>query len=173
MKRFSEMNLQEFRQIVDSSKELREKLDSRIQDSELDYLTDKLACVKSSLSNWSVGFYNRNFINVSDYEDFLDGVKKCANFFGASEREEKMIARCEKLLGTNLFEYYAKKLEEIFFEDELQPIIDFVEDASYELYCGKVGEKAEDYLELLLDDLDDYLYDEGAKKFYVPHAISA
>ena len=175
MKKFKDLSLEELTNIVNSSKKLRDELDNFIQEDEMNWLRQKLNFVRSSLWKWSLGFFNNNgnFISVRNYEEFLDGVKDSKVAFGASERLEKLINHCEQLLGTNLFEYYAKKLAEVFFEDELMPIINYVEDASFELYQGKVGEKSKDYLEGFFSSYEDYLYDEENKTFYEPHSLSA
>lgn len=173
MKKFSEMNLQELEQIVNRSKEMRDKLEDYIQTCEFDYISDKMRCIKPSLRDWSIGFYNQNFINVKDYNDFLDCVIDCKKSFGASDRMEKKISQCEKLRGTNLFEYHCKQLEEMFMEDEIKCVCDFVEDCGMELYYGKVGDKCRDYLELFFEIYDDYLYDEETETFYKPTKLDA
>lgn len=168
MKRFNELTQEQLTQIVNRSKDLREELDSYIQDCEMCWLSEKLACIKSSLSDWSVGFYNQNYIRVKDYHDFLNYVKDSAKTYGASDRMEKLIRQCDKLRSSNLFEYYAKKLKEVYFEDELQSICKYVEDCSYELYQGSVGEKCKSYLECFFDAYTDYLYDEETDTYYKP-----
>jgi len=173
MKKFSEMSLEELEQIVNRSKEMRDKLDEYIQDCEMDWISDKLRKIDSSLRDWSVGFYNQNFISVKDYGDFLDCIIDYKKAFGASDRMEKKISQCEKLRGTNLFEYNCKQLKEMFMEDEIESICKFVEDCCYELYCGKVGDKCRDYLECFFDVYDDYLYDEETETFYKPTKLDA
>ena len=172
MKKFSELTMEQLTKIVNGSKELRDELDQYIQETEMEWLSEKLACVESSLSNWSIGFYNPNFMHVRDYEGFLYGVQKCTENFGCSDKLEKKIKQCEKLLRTNLFEHHAKILAEMWYKDEIQPIIDFVEDASYELYGGEVGKNCKDYLECFFDRYSDCLYDEETETFYEPHSLA-
>ena len=171
MKKFSEMNLNEFEQIVNRSKELRDKLDDYIQECEMDYISDKLFPVKNSLQDWSIGFYNHNFVTVKDYHDFVSGVRSSVKSFGCSDRMESLLSQCEKLEGTNLFYHHARLLREMWFEDEILSVVKFVEDASYELYCGSVGEKTRSYLECFVELYSDYLYDQENETFYRPSKL--
>ena len=173
MKKFKDLSIAELTQIVNRSKNLRDELSDYIQNSEMSWIDEKLAIMESSLSDWSVGFFNQNYISVKDWYSFLDCVKDSAKYFGASDRMEKLICRCDKLRGTNLFEYYAKKLKTVYFEDELQSICKYVEDCSYELYQGAVGEKCESYLECFFDAYEDYLYDEETDTYYKPTKLQA
>ena len=175
MKKFSEIKLWELEQIVNRSKELRDKFDNYIQESELDWITEKLGIIKDSLKDWQVGFYYPSYIRVKDYHVFLDCLKDYEKTFGASDRMEKKIEQCEKLRYTNLFEHHCKQLEEIFFEDEIKSAINWVEDCGMELYHGEVGEKSRDYLEIFFENygLPDYLYDEETETFYKPTKLNA
>lgn len=173
MKRFSELSNEQLTNIVNRSKKLRDELDEYIQDSEMHWISEKLSCVKDSLANWSVGFYNQNFLRVRDYEGFVDGVEKSIKMYGASEKLEKKFHQVQKLLHTNLFAHTAEQLKELWLKEELQSICDYVEDASYELYQGAVGEKCQDYLECFFDAYRDYLYDEATETFYKPTKLAA
>jgi len=175
MKRFGDMTIEELEGVVNRSKELREKLDNFIQDTESYWLDERLSCVWDSLEKWSVGFYEPSYIKVSDWKGFLEGVKKCEKAFGCSERVRKKIAQCEKLWWCNLFEHHVKILKEMWYEDEIKSTIDYVEAAGLELYDGAVGEKSRNYLEdfFMNYGLEDYLYDEENGIFYKPIKLSA
>lgn len=172
MKRFNELTQEQLTQIVNRSKNLREELDSYIQDCEMCWLSEKLACIKSSLSAWSIGFYNQNYIKVRNWSMFVDGVEKSTKSYGCSDKLEKLLLRCNKLRGSNLFEYYARQLKRLFWEEELKTIIDYVEAASYELYQGSVGEKCKSYLECFFNAYTDYLYDEETNTYYKPTKLA-
>lgn len=171
MKKFCEMNLQKFEQIINRSKKLRDELGDYIQESEMDFISDKLFPVKSSLKDWSIGFYNQNFVTVKDYHEFVSGVRSAAKSFGCSDRLERLLSQCEKLEGTNLFYHHARLLRDMWLEDEIQSIVKYVEDACYELYCGEIGEKTRDYLECFQEIYSDYLYDEETETIYNPHKL--
>lgn len=173
MKRFSELSNEQLTNIVNHSKKFRDELDEYIQESEMHWISEKLSCVKDSLANWSVGFCNQNFLIVRDYEGFVDGVEKSIQMYGASEKLEKKFHQVQKLLHTNLFAHTVEQLKELWLKEELQSICDYVDDASYELYQGAVGEKCQCYLECFFDAYQDYLYDEGTKTFYEPTKLEA
>lgn len=173
MKRFSELSNEQLTNIVNRSKKLRDELNEYIQDSEMNWISEKLSCVQDSLANWSVGFYNQNFLRVRDYEGFVDGVEKSIKMYGASEKLEKKFHQVQKLLHTNLFAHTAEQLKELYLQEELQSICDYVEDASYELYQGKVGEKCESYLEFFFYNYEDYLFDEETQTIYKPTRLEA
>ena len=173
MKRFSELTTEQLTNIVNRSKELRNELDKFIQEREMYWISEKLDYVRDSLANWSVGFYNKNFLKVRDYEAFVDGVEKSIKDYGASEKLEKKFRQVSKLIHTNLFAYTAEQLKKLYLKEELQSICDYVEDASYELYQGKVGEKCRNYLECFFDAYNDYLYDEETETFYEPTRLAA
>ena len=62
----------------------------------------------------------------------------------------------------------------MYYEDELKSMVDYVEDASFELYQGSVGEKSREYVECFVDNIiGDYLWDEESETFYKPCRISA
>lgn len=173
MKKFSELSFEEFEQIINRSKKLRDELNEYIMDCEMIWLSEKLDCVKDSLSDWCVGFYEQNYTKVKDWEGFFEGVKVSAFKFGCSERMTKKISHVGKLKMTNLFEFECKALKAMWWLDEIYPTIKYVEDASYELYCGKIGEKCRSYLESFLDLYEDYLYDEQDGMFYQPQKLDA
>ena len=173
MKKIKDSSIEEFKSIVNRSKSLREKLESYISDVEMDFIREKMSFIEPSLSDYSIGFYNPNFWKIDSYEMFVDGVEQFNNYYGLTVRCEKLLAQCEKLRESNLFLYHAKKLADMFWETEIQSLVDFVEDCCYELYCGKVGEKTEQYLGCFFDNYTDYLYDEEAGMIYVPEELSA
>lgn len=173
MKRFSELSNEQLKQIVNRSNELRDELDEYIKDMEMIFISEKLSCVRESLANWSVGLYNQNFLRVRDYEGFVDGVEKSIKTYGASEKLEKKFHQVQKLLHTNLFAHTAEQLKELWLQEELQSICDYVEDCSFELCQGTVGEKCESYLECFFDNYEDYLFDEETQTIYKPTRLEA
>lgn len=170
--KFKDLDNALLKELVASDKKLRERFDTHIQESEMDYLNEKLDCVTSSLGNWSYGFYNRNYMKVEDYDKFVDGVMESIRCFGGSINLTKLVEHCDRLRGTNLFDYWAKQVKEVYEKEELQSICDYVEGASNELYCKEIGEHCESYFEEFTWLIDDYLYDEENKTYYTPHKVA-
>lgn len=158
MKKFSDMGIDEVINVINGSKELRDMLDQYIQETECDWLGDLLRCFDRGAVDYSIGFSDRNYFIVKDNYLFLEGVRKSHDSYGLTVEGEKLLNRCEKLQGTNLFGYWCGKLAEQYYKDELKSMVDYVEDASYELYCGSVGEKSSNYVECFVDNvIGDYL----------------
>lgn len=175
MKKISELTDKEFRKIVASNKELRKKLFDRAYDGEQDYMSDKLGCFERGTLDYSLGIDGQSYIEIAavrytgekDYTGFIAGVRKCDKCFCISDATRKLLHRCEKLQekDSNLIGYWADKLCEVFFHEEFEPTLDWLEDFHYELYCGEVSDKSEGIIELLQDDLEDWLVDDSGKVY--------
>lgn len=174
MKKFSDMEIDEVINVINDSKTLRDMLDRYIQETEGDWLGDLLRCFDQQAIDCSIGFFNSNYFTVKDSGLFLDGVRESYKNYGLTTKAEKLLKRCEKLQGTNLFGYWCNQLAEMYYKDELKSMVDYVEDASFELYKGFVGEKSREYVECFVDNIiGDYLWDEESETFYKPYRISA
>lgn len=172
MKKFNELSREEFCNVVKNSEELCEELFRLISDTESDFFEEKLSVINKGLSDWSVGSCNNNFLLVGDAFAFLEGVKDSIESYGSSDKLKKAVNHCTKLENTNLFEFQVKKLSELYLKEELQPICDYI-DGCYEETHGyrEFGELVGDYLDILLDHVGEYLYDEENKCYYVPKVI--
>lgn len=174
MMKFSDMEIDEVINVINDSKELRDMLDQYIQETEYDWLDELLRCFDRGAVDYSIGFFDRNYFTVKDSDLFLKGVRKSHDNYGLTVNGEKLLNRCEKLQGTNRFGYWCEKLAEQYYKDELKSMVDYVEDASYELYKGSVGEKSMNYVECFIDNVvGDYLWDEESETFYKPCKVSA
>ena len=174
MKKFSDMQIDEVINVINDTETLRDMLDRYIQETESDWLGDLLRCFDPQSIDYSIGFFNNNYFTVKDSDLFLDGVRKSHEKYGLTTKAEKLLKRCEKLQGTNLFDYWCDKLAEMYYKDELKSMVDYVEDAYSELYQGTVGEKSREYVECFADNIiGDYLWDEECETFYKPCKVSA
>lgn len=153
MKKFSDMEIDEVINVINDSKKLRNMLDLYIQESESDWLNDLLSCFDCQAVEYSIGFFNSNYFTVKDRDLFLDGIRKSHENYGLTTKAEKLLKRCEKLHGTNLFGYWCNQLAKMYYKDELKSMVDYVEDASYELYQGSVGEKSRKYVDCFVDNI--------------------
>lgn len=174
MKKFSGMEIDEVINVINYSKKLRDMLDRYIQETESDWLGELLRCFDKRAIDYSIGFFNSNYFTVKDSDLFLDGVRKYHENYGLTTKAEKLLKRCEKLQDTNLFGYWCNQLAEMYYKDELKSMVDYVEDASFELYQGFVGEKSREYVDSFVDNIiGDYLCDEESGTFYKPYSVSA
>lgn len=176
MKRFDELTIEQFKVVLEKSEDLRRMLDAYIQDCECEYLCDMLRSFNFGIADWNIGFYNNNYFCAKDclanddYE-YISCIEDSVTNFGCSERLERLIEQCKKLIGSNLYMYYIKKLYRLYFEEELEPIIKYVEGISYQLYCGNVDETL-DYIEGFQERYSDFLYDEVSGTYYKPCKIA-
>lgn len=174
MKKFSDMEIDDVINVINDSKTLRDMLDRYIQETEGDWLGELLSCFDRQAIDSSIGFFDSNYFTVKDSDLFLDGVRKYHENYGLTTNAEKLFKRCEKLQGTNLFDYWCNQLAEMYYKDELKSMVDYVEDASYELYQGYVGKKSREYIEYFVDNIiGDYLCDEESETFHKPYRVSA
>ena len=148
--------------VILKNETLCKMFDDYIQDSEQIYLEDKLSCFNWSGVDYSIGFYNPNYFTMKDAADFLNGVYKSIRSFGSTQNLERLYNLCEKLSGTNLFEYHCRKLCALYYHEEIEPSIKFVEDLSYKLYCRQYSPEMDDFIECFADRLDNiYINDDG------------
>ncbi len=154
MKKLNSYPLKEQLCLIYKSKELTERLDERIQESEMDYISDLLGSFSFSVADWSIGFYNQNYIDVKDDLGFLESVEEMIDVYSGSEKLLSLASQARKLWNrdSNLFSYIVKKLCSEVYE-MLKGICDFVENLCYKTYC-----KEED--DSLLDYLDDWIFED-------------
>ena len=162
-----ELPLEKLFEVVSNSVTLRSSFDNYVWESEYDYISDKLQVMRPAISDYEIGLCNRNFMRVSDYSEFVNCARECEKSFGLSINCKKKLSQCEKLRGTNLFEHYAKALAEMWFKDEIQDIVKWCEDMSYEIYCGKHNTDIDDYLSCWAENVG-YIYNEEDGCVYEP-----
>lgn len=167
-----ELSNEKLFEIVSKNKTLRRSFDDYVWECELDYISDKLKVVNPALSDWSIGVCSYNYISVKDYESFVYYARECERIFGLSIACEKKLSMCEKLRGTNLFEYHAKQFAEMWFDNEIQSVVKWVEDLSCDVYCGKNPENAYDYLEDWAYNVNYYFDEETGEVFEPARKVS-
>lgn len=127
MKTINDFTFEQQKQIVANDNELLGKFEYFLQDNEMYWVSEKLDCIKKSLSNWEIGFYSPCFIRVKNWFDFVDGVEESCKNYGLSEKCEKLLNRCKNLRYSNLFEYYAEKLKDLYLDEELKAPLEWIE----------------------------------------------
>lgn len=169
MKKFIELDYDKQKEIIEKDQELREKLERYISESEMEYLQKKISCFKRGSIDYSYGPWEMSWMSVLDDNLFIKGVEESDSTFGLGEKTQKLLNQCKNLRGTNLYHYMVGKLCEMYFEEEFQAILNYVEDCGQELYHGEIGEKCGNYLDCFIDNyLSDYLYDEDEETLYEP-----
>ena len=162
-----ELSIEKLFEVVSKSQTLRQSFDNYVWESEWDYISEKLEVMKPAVKNYEIGLCNRNFITVSDYESFVDCARECEKMFGLHISCEKKLSQCEKLRGTNLFEHHAKAFAELWFNYEIQNVVKWCEDVSYEVYSQNHDSEIDDYLLCWAENVD-YIYDDEDGSVYEP-----
>lgn len=179
MKYLNELTTQQVVGLIVNNKTLSEKFYQQIYTSEIDlYLDDKLDCFENGCVCYEIGVYNPNYFRIKRddwgcHYDFLTGVEKCINYFGSSERVEKLARQCRKLMQSNLFMSKVDKLCEMFYDDELKPIVEFVEECSIALSSKDATDtNLYDYADLFVENFgEDYFVEEDGRVFKVATEI--
>lgn len=165
--RLNELSIEKLFEVVSKSQTLRQSFDNYVWESEWDYISDKMEVMKTAIANYEIGMCNRNFIRISDYREFVDCARECEKMFGLSTDCEKSLSLCEKLRDTNLFEYYAKRFAEMWFDEEIQSVVEWCENMSYKMYCEDYDPDISDYL-FSWAECVDYIYNEEDDCVYTP-----
>ena len=165
--KLNDLSIEKLFEVVSKSLTLRQSFDEYVWECEWDYISDKLEIMKPAISNYEIGVCNRNFIRISNYEDFVSCARDCEESYGLSINCEKKLAQCEKLLGTNLFEYHAKIFAEMWFNEEIQSVVKWCEEVSYKVYSCNHDSDIDDYLSCWAEN-SDYIYDEDDDCVYEP-----
>lgn len=175
MKKFSDMTIDEVINVINQSEELRDMFDQKMRESARDYILDNLACFDGKSVSYSISACELSYFRVKDTYSFFEGVEKARDVFRLVGKTGKLFNRCKKLRGTNLFDYWAKRLCESYYETQFKNITDFIQDACFELHQGSVGEKSKVYVVYFFYGtvIADYLWDEETKTFYKPCEVSA
>lgn len=158
MKKLNSLPYKEILHYVMQSKRLREKFDQHISEQEMSWLEEKLNLFwkYGRSADWSIGAYNQNYFKVKDASAFLYSVEDSMAAFGYSLKLYNMAEQCKKLRDTNLFAHQVEKLCNLYYEEELHPIVKQIEDCSYDIHCMNETERILDYVEIFAEkDLCD------------------
>lgn len=149
MKKLAKLSNAEILHYVMGSKRLREKFYRYISDTEMYWIGEKLDAFRTcrGSADWSIGPYSQNYLCVKDHRAFLYAVEEIIKSFSASDAVLRKVAMCNKLRGTNLFEYHVEKLCELFYEDDLKPVVEFMEKCSYDIHCLNESDDLLHYIE--------------------------
>jgi len=179
MKYLNELETAEAVSVIVNNQTLAEKFYQRIYEGEMDlYLSDKLDCFKNGCVDYEIGVYNRNYFRIKRddwgcHYDFLTGVEECIRCFCSSERVEKLAKQCRRLTQSNLFMHKVKQLCEMFYEDELKPIVEFVEECSMAIQSKDTTDtNLFDYVDLFVENYgEDYYIEDDGRVFRVATEI--
>ncbi|WNO29739.1 hypothetical protein [Bacillus phage SDFMU_Pbc] len=88
-KLIEELTQDELKKVWENNPKLQEQVREDFMDSEMYWVTERLGYLKPYLSDWSVGAYNQSYINIDDYEGFVEGAERLANEMSLLQDEEE------------------------------------------------------------------------------------
>lgn len=144
MKKLATFPVRNILEKIYGSDKLRRDFDEYIQNVENDYLAD--ICNLFRGCDYSIGFFNRNYISPRDNSEFLDGAAAVVDSFGGSEALEKAVRHAEGLRGSNLFGWACQKVASALL-DWVDMLCDGVEKVSLKIDRGEVDGDTLDYAE--------------------------
>ncbi len=80
-----------FQKLLNNNNGFYMKVLNAYEESVLYWVEEELAFFKISLSNWSIGFNQYNFLKIKDDRKFIYDCEKFKKWFGMSEENEKII----------------------------------------------------------------------------------
>lgn len=132
------------------------------EQTENDYISD--ICNMLRGCDYSIGFYNRNYISVRDALEFMESADYIIRSFRGSEDMRRIYSTCEKLwnVNSNLFRHTVDKLAAATL-DYLNSICEYVEGLQYKIDKGNDGDDIRDRVECFAESClcDAYVTDDG------------
>lgn len=164
MKQLVKMSNEKLLPIILKSETLSRLLDNTLVEHEESYiLDDRLPCFERGAINYELGVCNPgNYMSVRDEDKTTEGVAESVRCFGGSERLEKLLNQTRKLYNTNLYSYYVGKLLEAYYEDEIKPTYDFLEDMGSAIY----NKDEQTLKDIDIDQYLDWMRDSGMLEGY-------
>lgn len=175
MKKLIKLSQKEILHRIMESKRLREKFNSYIDDCEMNWLGEKVACFHKyrGAADWSLGAYNQSYLHVKDASAFLYAVEECIESYGCTENLRKQVEKCAKLRGCNLFEWNVTQMAQVFYEEELMHIEKHIEDCGYDIHCQNETDRLLDYVEMFSEHYLDDIYIDSQNRLVRLDYISA
>lgn len=112
-----ELNKEELKAVFNNNEKLRTDVMEDAADGELNWVGEKLDYVRSYMSGWNIGAYDRSYIIVKNHRDFLEGLQTMDNEVPAFSDEKakriyEAVELCRQLDETQ------DQLDELDWEDD-------------------------------------------------------
>lgn len=130
MKKISELNQEELKEVFHSNDKLQYKVYEDYQESEMDHISEILDSFKPALNDWSIGFNNYNSLRVKDHKAFLECALDAQNDFCFlsdewTPRIETLLSKYSTLYNMDYDDKNYDQLEN-WLEEQTQEVIDEV-----------------------------------------------
>ena len=160
IKRISELNNDELRKVFQENEKLQDEVEEYMTDGEMHYISDNLNKFRKYLSDWNIGFYNQNYIQVKDgYEsEFIQGVFDARNDYGfLSDEEFEKWQSVDFWVFDEDFEKDSSYLDENLFNEFVQVVLNRFNEMT-DIYNYDIeGYFVEFYSDAVMNDDDFYI----------------
>lgn len=84
--------------ILSINNKLAQDVEADFIECEMYYINEIMDEIRGACSDWSIGFYNHNYINIKDGGAFLDGLENIQKKFGLlSDKDAEILTRALEL----------------------------------------------------------------------------
>lgn len=102
MKRIGNLTIDELEKVFDANDKLQKDVADDYEESQMDYISDILDDLRSSLTDYSIGFYQHNFICYNNERDLFSAALQACKDYGflpdkTAARIDYYLSRCDVL----------------------------------------------------------------------------
>ena len=91
-------NADALKNILSINNKLAQDVEDDFIESEMYYISEIMDEIRGACYDWSIGFYNHNYINIKDGGVFLDGLENIQKKFGLlSDKDAEILTRALEL----------------------------------------------------------------------------
>ena len=150
--------------ILSINNKLAQDVEADFIECEMYYISDIMDEIRGACYDWSIGFYNHNYINIKDGGAFLDGLENIQYKFGLlSDKEAEILAHAQEL-NNRLYWFDSDNKQYDNLENKVNSLIEELEEIfikNINLITDVDADALEDYfINCYMDniDADKYFY---------------
>ena len=150
--------------ILSINNKLAQDVEADFIECEMYYISDIMDEIRGACYDWSIGFYNHNYINIKDGGAFLDGLENIQYKFGLlSEKDAEILAHAQEL-NNRLYWFDSDNKQYDNLENKVNSLIEELEEIfikNINLITDVDADALEDYfINCYMDniDADKYFY---------------
>ena len=112
------------RHILSINNKLAQDVEDDFIESEMYYINDIMDEIRGACYDWSIGFYNRNYINIKDGGAFLDGLENIQNKFALLSEKDAEILKQAQELNNRLYWFDTDNKQYVNLENKVNSLIE-------------------------------------------------
>ncbi|HEK8846008.1 TPA: hypothetical protein STX52_003209 [Clostridioides difficile] len=146
MKKIADLNREELKIMWEKNSQLREDVRETCEDNDMYWIDEILCHLNKSLIDWSVGFYNNNYIKIKDKHKFLLELKSvCEKFLFLSEEDLKSLEYAITLINKlQCMDFENKRFN--MLENKINSLVKKFEEKVIEEFNNMTEPLGEEYL---------------------------